>query len=194
MEDPTLDAKAEKYKNMGNDEFKKQNYQAAINYYSEAIDIKENEPAFFTNRAIAYLKIEKFEEARRDCQMALDINPKFAKAYNRLSKCHIAFGNLYDASIALQKSIELDPTNATNKNDQKHLADLKIVDSLVKKAIAEEMYEKAVTNLNALLLDCSMSIDRICLKIECLCKSFQFEEANKYSADLMKKTELADKP
>jgi len=56
------------------------------------------------------------------------------------------------------------------------------------------MYEKAVTNLNALLLDCSMSIDRICLKIECLCKSFQFEEANKYSADLMKKTELADKP
>jgi tetratricopeptide (TPR) repeat protein len=67
MEDPTLDAKAEKYKNMGNDEFKKQNYQAAINYYSEAIEIKDNEPAFFTNRAIAYLKIEKFEEARRDC-------------------------------------------------------------------------------------------------------------------------------
>ena len=29
--------KAENYKNKGNDEFKKQNYQAAIGYYTDAI-------------------------------------------------------------------------------------------------------------------------------------------------------------
>jgi tetratricopeptide (TPR) repeat protein len=76
-----------------------------------------HEPAFLTNRAIAYLKIEKFDAAMRDCQRALDINPNFAKAYNRLSKCQIALGNLVEASISLQKSIELEPTNAINKKD-----------------------------------------------------------------------------
>jgi len=102
----------------------------------------------------------------------LNIDPKFGKAYNRLSKCYIALGDLYEASISLQKSMELDPGNQINKKDQKHLSDLKITDSLVNKAIAEEQFDKAVTNLTALLTDCVISVDRVCLKIECLCKSF----------------------
>jgi hypothetical protein len=65
----------------------------------------------------------------------------------------------------------LDPTNTVNKKDKKYLADLKIVDTLVHKALDEKLWEKAVTNLSSLLTDCVMSIDRIVLKIECLCKS-----------------------
>ena len=38
MEDSTLTIKAEKYKNQGNDEFKKGNFNAAINFYSDAIE------------------------------------------------------------------------------------------------------------------------------------------------------------
>lgn len=37
MEDPTLDAKAEQFKNKGNDEFKRQNFNQAIDYYNQAI-------------------------------------------------------------------------------------------------------------------------------------------------------------
>lgn len=37
MEDITLTKKAETYKNKGNDEFKKGNYQEAIDLYSQAI-------------------------------------------------------------------------------------------------------------------------------------------------------------
>jgi tetratricopeptide (TPR) repeat protein len=83
--------------------------------------------------------------------LALNINPKFAKAFNRLSKCHIALGDLYQASVQLLKAIELDPKNEANKKDQKYLADLKIVDTLVRKALDEEKYEKAIVNLNTLL-------------------------------------------
>ena len=74
------------------------------------------------------------------------------------------------------------------------MADLKIVDTLVNKAIEEQKWEKACTNLNSLLKDCSMSIDRICLKMECLCRSFEFDEANKYSAECMKKDSLCNNP
>ena len=157
-------------------------------------DCNDQEPAFFTNRAIAYLKCQQFDEAKRDCQQALNIDPKFAKAFNRLSKCYIALGNLYEASISLQKSIELDPSNKQNKVDQKHLADLKITDSLIVKFLKEEMWEKCVTNLTALLADCVLSVDRICLKIECLCRAFDFAQANNFSAACMKRSELVNNP
>jgi len=82
-----------------------------------------------------------------DCKAALRIDPKFAKAYNRMSKCHIQLGQLTDASITLQKSIEIEPANQVNKKDQKHLSSLKIIETLIHKAFAEEKYDKAVTNL-----------------------------------------------
>lgn len=83
-----------------------------------------------------------------DCQRAISVNEKFAKAYNRLSKCYIAIGDLTQASIALAKSMELEPGNDVNRKDQKHLDSLKITESLVNKALREELFEKAVTNLS----------------------------------------------
>jgi len=58
---------------------------------------------------------------------------------------------LKEASIILNKSIELEPDNAVNKKDQKALYDLKIIQSLIDKAIGEEKYDRAVTNLSAIL-------------------------------------------
>jgi serine/threonine-protein phosphatase 5 len=66
-------------------------------------------PAYFTNRAMAYMKVDNFNDARTDCMQAINLDPKNSKAYNKLSKCHIAFGDLGAASIALQKSLELEP-------------------------------------------------------------------------------------
>lgn len=57
------------------------------------------------------------------------------------------------------------------------------------KAVKEENFDKAVTNLNELLKECRSSVDMICLKIECMLKAFQFDEANKYSADIMKESD-----
>ena len=82
-----------------------------------------------------------------DCKAALRIDEKFAKAYNRMSKCYIALGNLTEASFALQKSIELEPNNQVNKKDQKHLGDLKIIEKLINNAYDQGNYDKAVTNL-----------------------------------------------
>lgn len=123
----------------------------------------------------------------RDCKMALQQDPNFCKAYNRMSKCHIALGELYEAAVALQKSVSMDPQNPVNKKDQKALSDIKITESLIKKAIDAEQYDKAVISLNNILEHCTQSVHHHCLKIECMLKAYQFDEANKFSADLMKK-------
>ena len=51
-----------------------------------------------------------------------------------------------------------------------------------------------MTNLTELLKECRCSISYICLKIECLLKAYMFDEANKYSADLMKTEEFGNHP
>lgn len=38
-------------KNKGNDAFKKQDWQGAIDLYSQAIEHNDKEPSFYTNRA-----------------------------------------------------------------------------------------------------------------------------------------------
>lgn len=75
-----------------------------------------------------------------------------------------------------------------NKKDSKHLADLKITETMINKAIDAQNYEKAAINLTALLGDCTQSVKHHCLKIECLLRSKQFDEANKFSAEIMKKS------
>jgi len=67
------------------------------------------------------------------------------------------------------------------------LQDLKIMEALVQKAITEERWEKAVTNLTQLMEDCSQSIAHICQKIECLMRAYKYDEANNFSAKVMKK-------
>lgn len=96
-------------------------------------------------------------------------------------------GELQDAAMALAKSCELEPSNKVNKSDQRTLNDLKITDRMVKKAMAENMFGRAVTQLSNLLESCSCSINFICLKIECMLRDYKFDEAAKYSGEIMKK-------
>jgi tetratricopeptide (TPR) repeat protein len=46
-----------------------------------------------------------------DCEKALRMNEKFGKAYNRLSKCQLARGDISEAKKTLEKAIELEPSN-----------------------------------------------------------------------------------
>ena len=61
---------------------------------------------------------------------------------------------------------------------------------MIDRFINEEKFDKAVTNLTELLKECKLSINHMCLKIECLLKSYQFDEANKYSAEIMKESQM----
>jgi hypothetical protein len=48
------------FKDEGNEAFKANHFVQAIAAYSKAIDLNPSVPAYFTNRAFAYLKTEGF--------------------------------------------------------------------------------------------------------------------------------------
>ena len=58
IEDPAEQAKAK-----GKEQFKKKNFNEALNYYEEAIQTNPNEPLFYTNKAAAYIELSEYENA-----------------------------------------------------------------------------------------------------------------------------------
>ena len=117
MDNNQTKEEAENLKIKGNEAYKNKHYTEAIDLYTKAIELNKSEPSYLTNRATAYLKLNDVESAVIDCKLALEIKPDFSKAYNRMSKCHVIKGDLKEASILLQRAIELEPGNEMNKKD-----------------------------------------------------------------------------
>ena len=94
----------------------------ALDLYSKAIEALPTEPAFYTNRrlnkicqyllgAAVYTAIEKFEDAIKDCDRALEINAGFVKAYFRKAVALREKLDNLSAMESLKKALELEPSN-----------------------------------------------------------------------------------
>ena len=79
-------AAAKVSKDAGNVEFKAGRYENAIKCYDTAIELDPDEVMYPANRAMVYLKMQKWEEAEKDCCTALEINPKYAKVIHQINK------------------------------------------------------------------------------------------------------------
>lgn len=43
---------------------------------------------------MAHISLKKFKEALEDCNLALNLNPNFAKAYKRMFRVYLSLGEL----------------------------------------------------------------------------------------------------
>ncbi|CAG8440393.1 5074_t:CDS:10 [Ambispora leptoticha] len=67
----------------GNELFKKNDFAGAVKEYTEAIKRNENDPRAYSNRAACYTKLMAFQEALKDCETCINLDPTFVKAYIR---------------------------------------------------------------------------------------------------------------
>lgn len=121
----------------------------------------------FTNRAVALLQKRKFKEALLDCEQALYLNPKFAKAHLRAYTCYLNQGMLTKAKDALTQYIDLTPQK-TDADAQKSawLDELMKYDKFAKEAMERKEYREASFYATKLTEQCPDSVDHMCLKIE----------------------------
>lgn len=81
---------ADGYKEQGNEAFKSNDFDLAIKLYTKAINLTKNDTrelaTYYKNRAAAYLKQERYEEALKDCDRSLEITPSDPKALFRRSQ------------------------------------------------------------------------------------------------------------
>lgn len=51
---------AQRFKEQGNQAYKNQDYSKALTFYSKAIEIDQQDPSYFTNRALCYYNLDRF--------------------------------------------------------------------------------------------------------------------------------------
>lgn len=70
---------AEALKIQGNEALKQQKYQEAIDHYTAAIELDEDNHVLYSNRSAALTHAEKYLEAIKDADKAIQLNPNWAK-------------------------------------------------------------------------------------------------------------------
>lgn len=83
-------AKAADFKNKGNAALKQNDFDGAIKYYTQAIEIDPTQAVFYSNRAQAEIKTEAYGVAVSDASKAIELDGNYIKGYYRRAVAHAA--------------------------------------------------------------------------------------------------------
>ncbi|KAI9158201.1 STIP1 likey and U-box containing 1 [Paramyrothecium foliicola] len=92
-------SKALQLKEEGNKHFREGDYAGADSLYSKAIIAEPKNPALYTNRAMARLKLGYWESVIADCSACLHLSPNNMKAYFYLGQAQLAIKD-FDAALS----------------------------------------------------------------------------------------------
>ncbi|TRY74699.1 hypothetical protein TCAL_06407 [Tigriopus californicus] len=104
-------------KEKGNEYFKKGQFDLAIECYSRGIQAHPTNPMIIANRAMAYLKIQRFQDAEDDCTLAVALDPTYVKAFMRRGTARMSLNRVSEAVEDFQKVVEFEPKNRQAKSD-----------------------------------------------------------------------------
>jgi tetratricopeptide (TPR) repeat protein len=86
--------------------------ERGISALNEAIRDNPEEAEFYVQRAIRKFKLLDYEGSRIDYEKALELQPRFAMAYQGLGYVEIRQGNDQEALVDMQKALEINPNMA----------------------------------------------------------------------------------
>ncbi|CAA7269109.1 unnamed protein product [Cyclocybe aegerita] len=140
--------KAQAAKDHGNTAFKAGDYPTAIGHYTAAILADRKDATFPLNRAAAYLKLGKYEDAERDCTNVLGLNPKNVKGLFRRGQARLGLGKLVEAQRDFTDALLIEPSNSSSQEELKKVTSL-IQEQKAKKSKAPISPMQATLDPNA---------------------------------------------
>jgi stress-induced-phosphoprotein 1 len=132
-EEETKKRKSEEIKLLGNEQFKKGNWQEAVKLYSQAIEIDPKELSFYLNRSGAYHNLKEYDSVIQDCNYVLENTFDFQKRSRAFGKIAYAYQEKQD----LDKAIEFFEKSLLENSDQRIKDALKETHNLKRKTEAE---------------------------------------------------------
>jgi stress-induced-phosphoprotein 1 len=109
------DAKADEAKQRGNEFFRAQEWVEAVREYEEAVKRAPKSASIRNNLAAALCKILDFNGAKRHIEVALELDPKYVKAWVRKGDIEVLMKENHKAMSSYKKGLELDPDNKACK-------------------------------------------------------------------------------
>ena len=140
--------KADEIKAQGNEEFKKRNYDEAIKYYQQAIDLYPKEMVYYLNSAKCYLEKKDYDKAIELCKHVCDNSHDFtrrATAFGIIGYAYRAQNKLDEALKAFEDS-QMEKNDVRIKEAQKETLKLKEkleAEAYINPEIAEQENQKA---------------------------------------------------
>ncbi|KAI9580033.1 hypothetical protein GQX74_000821 [Glossina fuscipes] len=117
---------AQNFRALGNEAYRKANYEKAINMYTKAIDHIKDSPILYNNRALSYIKLKNFKRAIMDCDYVLNkLEDKNLRAWLYRSAAYKRLGD----ETNFENSVKL-----AHKNNPKKGA---IIDEFIEKVKLE---------------------------------------------------------
>lgn len=87
----------EELKRIGNDNYKKGHFSEALSLYDKAIAISPGNAAYHCNRAAALIGLRRLQDAVRECEEAIKLDPAYVRAHHRLGSLLISLGQVENA-------------------------------------------------------------------------------------------------
>jgi len=103
-------ATAQKEKEVGNAAYKKKDFETAIQQYTKAMEIDDEDISYITNRAAVYLEMGKYDECIKDCDTAVErgreLHADFKMVARALTRKGTALAKLAKSSKDYDVAIE----------------------------------------------------------------------------------------
>jgi len=117
MTDAEREAKGNEHKTKANNLLVERKWQESLNEYNLAIQYFDKSAIFYANRAVPLARLGQHKEAIEDCLKAINLDPKYAKAYARLGANYQTLKKYPEAIQAFKNGLALEPDNAAYRND-----------------------------------------------------------------------------
>jgi DnaJ homolog subfamily C member 7 len=143
---------SESWKLKGDEFYRSKLYSKAIEAYSNAITNQVGMNAnFYSNRAASYLMIGSYQEALKDCDTAVNIEPNSPKIYFRRATILKSLGRFDDSIKSLTDGLALDATSATAKTELDSLNLLKKQIVGLHSKVSNKQYRAVLPEIDAVI-------------------------------------------
>lgn len=105
--------KAEEAKQRGNEHFRNKVWGDAVKEYEDAVKRAPNNAPIRNNLAAALCKIMDFNGAKRNIEKAIELDPKYVKAWARKGDIEVLMKENHKALESYKTGLGMDPANAT---------------------------------------------------------------------------------
>ncbi|XP_018008913.1 dnaJ homolog subfamily C member 7-like [Hyalella azteca] len=96
----------------GYEAYSKNEYQEAVQHYTQAIELYADCTSYY-NRSACNMMIYRFTDALNDAKHAVTLDNFFVEGWIRVGECHVALGDGEMALSALRRTQEIEPSNST---------------------------------------------------------------------------------
>lgn len=143
-------AEALKEKEAGNVEYKKKNFEAAVQHYTKALELNGEDISFLTNRAAVYMEMGKYEDCIADCDSAVEmgrsVHADFKLVAKALTRKGTALMKLAKTSKDYEAAIEIFHKALTEHRNPDTLKKLNDAERIKKEAEQQEYYDPAIAD------------------------------------------------